>query len=101
MGYVKAASKLGVAEGTICEAQVNGKTLALANVNGTFCATSNVCPHEGGPIGEGLLEGPVVTCPWHGWQFDVTSGKLVAEDRVGLETYPVKVEGDDILVDLG
>ncbi|MBI1903116.1 MAG: Rieske 2Fe-2S domain-containing protein [Planctomycetia bacterium] len=49
--------------------------VAVFNVDGQFYVLKNECPHAGGPLGEGFLEGPVVTCPWHGWQFDVTSGQ--------------------------
>ena len=49
-----------------------GRVIALFNVDGTFYALDGVCPHQGGPLGQGTLEGCIVTCPWHGWQFDVT-----------------------------
>jgi nitrite reductase/ring-hydroxylating ferredoxin subunit len=51
-------------------AEVNGKTLAVFNVEGTFYALDNTCTHRGGPLGEGELEESIVTCPWHGWQYD-------------------------------
>lgn len=50
------------------------KAIALFNVNGTFYAIDNTCPHRGGPLGEGDLDGTTVSCPLHGWQYDVTSG---------------------------
>lgn len=52
----------------------DGEMIALFNVDGKIFALNNACPHEEGPLGEGELEGVIVTCPWHGWQFDVTSG---------------------------
>jgi nitrite reductase (NADH) small subunit len=73
--------------------------VALANCAGKLCAINNVCLHRGGPLGEGELNGQVVTCPWHGWQYDVTTGKLVNNPAVGVETFPVEVRGDDIFVD--
>ncbi len=57
------------------ECVAEGRVVALFNVQGKFYALDGVCPHQGGPLGRGLLEGSVVTCPWHGWQFDVTSGR--------------------------
>ncbi len=54
-----------------------------------------------GPLGEGELEGNVVTCPWHGWQYDVTTGKVVMSPSLGVDTYPVEVRGDEIFVDVG
>ena len=55
----------------IRELQLDGKVIALANVGGKLYAINNVCLHRGGPLGEGELGGQVVTCPWHGWQYDV------------------------------
>ncbi|OGS50768.1 MAG: non-heme iron oxygenase ferredoxin subunit [Euryarchaeota archaeon RBG_16_68_12] len=75
-----------------------GHVIALYNVGGTFHATSNVCLHRGGPVGEGDLEGSVVTCPWHGWRYDVKTGQNLANPVARLKTYEVKVEGDRILV---
>ena len=61
--------------GTAREVVSGDRVIALFNVAGTFYALDGVCPHQGGPLGQGTLEGCVVTCPWHGWQFDVTSGQ--------------------------
>ena len=55
-------------------AEVTGQTLAVFNVDGVFHAIDNTCVHRGGPLGEGELKGAIVTCPWHGWQYDVTTG---------------------------
>jgi nitrite reductase/ring-hydroxylating ferredoxin subunit len=100
MAFVRAAGKDEVKTGTICEIQVGGKAIALANVSGKFCAISSICAHQGGPLGEGELEGQVVTCPWHGWQFDVTTGKVAQSTNMGVDTYQVEVRGDDIYVDV-
>lgn len=101
MAFVRAAKASDVAAGKIAEVQVNGTAVALANVGGKFCAINGVCVHEGGPLGEGELEGKVVTCPWHGWQFDVTTGKVAQNPSIGVESYPVEVRGDDVFVDVG
>ncbi len=77
---------------------VQGHPVALFNVDGTFYALSNVCLHRGGPIGEGTLDDGTVTCPLHGWEYDVRTGKNVANPMARLKTYSVRVEGDDILV---
>jgi nitrite reductase (NADH) small subunit len=68
-----------------------GRRLALFNVDGTFYALDNVCLHRGGPIGEGDLDGTIVTCPWHGFQYDVTTGRHVLDPEVGLQTFPARV----------
>ena len=77
-----------------------GKQIAVFNVEGTLYAIDNICPHKGGPLGEGTLEGTKVTCPWHGWQFEVTTGKFLPAPDRGVASYPVKVEGDDVFVEV-
>jgi 3-phenylpropionate/trans-cinnamate dioxygenase ferredoxin component len=79
-------------------AEVSGKTLAVFNVDGMFHAIDNTCVHRGGPLGEGDMEGSVVTCPWHGWQFNVTTGECVNNPSAKVEVYPVQVEGTDVKV---
>ncbi len=77
---------------------VQGHPVALFHVDGSFYAVSNVCLHRGGPIGEGTLDGPVVTCPMHGWEYDVRTGRNLANPMARLRTYAVQVDGDDLLV---
>jgi len=101
MAFVRAAKVAEVPPGTIREFQVDGKTIALANVSGKFYAINNTCLHRGGPLGQGVLEGKVVTCPWHGWEYDVTSGKVVQNLAVGVDCYGLEVRGEDIFVDAG
>ena len=101
MAFLRAAKKDEVPAGSIREFQLEGKVVAVANVAGKLFAINNVCLHRGGPLGQGELERQVVTCPWHGWQYDVTTGKLVTNPAVGVETYPVEVRGDDIFIDIG
>ncbi|HKD63472.1 MAG TPA: Rieske 2Fe-2S domain-containing protein [Candidatus Acidoferrales bacterium] len=101
MAFFRTLKKAEVPDGTMREFQVEGKVLAISNVGGKVCAISNVCLHRGGPLAEGELAGEVVTCPWHGWQYNVCSGKLVTNPTVGVETYPVEVRGGDIFVDIG
>jgi len=71
--------------------EVAGRCVALFNVEGRFHAMENVCLHAGGPLAEGTLEGCVVTCPWHEWQFDVTTGRTPLNPRIALDCYPVRV----------
>lgn len=101
MPFVRAAKTADVPPGSIHEFQLNGKAVAVANVAGQFYAINGVCMHRGGPLGDGPLEGKVVTCPWHGWQYDVTTGKIGQNPSVGVETYPTEVRGDEIFVDIG
>jgi nitrite reductase (NADH) small subunit/3-phenylpropionate/trans-cinnamate dioxygenase ferredoxin subunit len=100
MAFVRAARKEDIPLGKIYEFQVAGQAIAIANVAGKFCAIKSVCAHEGGPLGEGELDGQVVTCPWHAWQYYVTTGKMVQNPAVGVDCYPVEVQGDDVFVDV-
>lgn len=79
---------------------VGNEEIALFRVADRMCALTNACPHHGGPIGDGALDGKIVTCPWHGWEFDVTTGKMPVNPRIGIKTYAVQQEGDDIKVEL-
>jgi nitrite reductase (NADH) small subunit len=101
MAFLRAAKKEEVPAGSIREFQLEGKVVAVANVAGKLFAINNVCLHRGGPLGQGELDRQIVTCPWHGWQYDVTMGKLVTNPAVGVETYPVEVRGEDIFIDIG
>lgn len=70
---------------------VDGRSIALFNVDGRFHAMENTCLHAGGPLAEGALEGCVVTCPWHEWQFDVTTGKTPLNPMIALACFPLRV----------
>ncbi|HLJ60733.1 MAG TPA: non-heme iron oxygenase ferredoxin subunit [bacterium] len=101
MAEVKVAHAGEVAPGTGTVVSVEGKAIALFNVGGTFYAVANECTHVGGPLGKGHLEGATVTCPWHGSQFDVTSGQVTkGPARRPVATYAVRVRGNDVFVAL-
>lgn len=96
--FVRVAAVDEVPPGSGRVVQAGNRLLALFNVGGDFYALDNTCLHRGGPVGEGDLEGVVVTCPWHGFQYDVTTGRNVFDPEVGLETFPVRVAGGDVEV---
>jgi nitrite reductase (NADH) small subunit len=100
MPFVRAIRKDEVPAGMIRELQLDGKVIALANVDGKIYALNNVCLHRGGPLGQGELSGKRVTCPWHGWEYDVTTGEVALNPAVGVETYKVEIRGDDVYVEL-
>jgi nitrite reductase (NADH) small subunit len=101
MAFAKAATVAAIPAGTIHEIEVNGKAIALAQVEGKFFAINGICMHQGGPLGEGVMSGKIVSCPWHAWEYDVTTGKLTMNPEHGVECYPVEVRGDEIYVDVG
>jgi nitrite reductase/ring-hydroxylating ferredoxin subunit len=98
--FTRVAKLDEVPPGTIIEVEFGGEPYAICNVDGHVRALFGECPHEGGPLGQGVLEGPLISCPWHCWQFDSLTGVCIMGDDVVLETYPVKIEGGDILVQL-
>lgn len=73
-------------------------TLCVAMVKGECSAMDNVCIHRGGPLGQGVVEGGKIVCPWHGWQFDPKSGEAAHSALARLAVYPIKIEGEDVLV---
>lgn len=79
---------------------VDGRDVALYNVEGEVYATADACAHAGSSLGWGILEGKVVKCRAHGMLFDVTTGKVVGNPEVGVKSYPAKVEDGKILVSL-
>jgi nitrite reductase (NADH) small subunit len=96
--FVKVATLAELQPGSGKPVEVNGKAIALFNVGGKVYAMDNTCLHNGGPLGDGMLEGEVVTCPWHMWEYNVRTGELVADPSVKVVTYPVQIEGTDIKV---
>ncbi len=75
-----------------------GREIALFNIEGQVYAIDNICFHRGGPLGEGLLEGKVVTCPWHDWSFDVQTGKCTFSPNASVDTFQVRLSGSRIQV---
>lgn len=78
--------------------KIEGKTVALFNVSGTFYAINNICPHEGGPLAKGNVKGHVVSCPWHDLQFDVRNGFGTDGGGYCVASYDVRVEADQVYV---
>ena len=99
--FVRAMALADLPPGQCAEVRVAGKPVALYNVGGTVYATSNTCIHRGGPLGQGMLDGSAVMCPWHAWSWDVTTGENTANPELKIPTYPVRVEGGDVLVQVG
>ena len=84
--------------GRVIEVVAAGQVLALCNVDGTVHAVSGICPHAGGPLGDGTLDGSTLTCPLHGWSFDVRDGRCFVDATTRLPTWDVTVVGDAVCV---
>jgi nitrite reductase (NADH) small subunit len=90
-GYRAVCRAEEIAPGATRLFEIDGKAIALFNVDGTLHAMEDTCLHAGGPLHEGVLQGSIITCPWHGWEFDVTSGRCPFNPKVALSRYGVRV----------
>jgi len=98
--FVKVAKASDIQEGAGKVIQAQGNAIAVFKVGHEFHAIDNTCKHQGGPLGEGELDGSEVTCPWHGWQYDVKTGDCLTDPSVSQKKYNVKLEGEDVLVEI-
>ncbi len=97
--FVKVGQKDDFSLGAVKKVNVGGEDVLVANVDGQLYAIASSCTHQGGPLDEGELEGTVVTCPWHGGQFDVTTGKVLEPPpRADEPSFEVKIQGTDVLL---
>ncbi len=99
-GFEVVLHKDALKAGKVTEIIVGGTAIAVANAAGTFYACTNVCPHAGGPLGEGTLEGATLTCPYHGWSFDLATGACDTNPGSTLKTHAVRVVDDAVCVSL-
>jgi len=99
MSYVKVGQMTDFPSGSLKKVTIGGEDVVVGNVGGKLYAIGNKCTHRGGPLNEGELEGSTVTCPWHGGQFDLTTGKaLTPPPTRDAASFEVKVEGADVLL---
>lgn len=97
MGELVAVARLAeIPPGSSKIVAFDGKSVAIFNVGGTLYAIVNACVHRGGPVGEGELDGTVITCPWHGWSYDITTGASEAPPGAKLAIYRVEVDGAEV-----
>ena len=98
--WIRIASSAECPPGTSIERIVGDRVVALANVDGAWHAIDGLCPHQGGPLGTGVLCGTVLTCPWHGWQFDVVTGRHRISATVRQTVHAVSERDGEIFVRL-
>jgi nitrite reductase (NADH) small subunit len=105
------------ADGKIRIVGVNGREIGIVRWNGAMYAVNNLCTHQSGPVCSGVLSGrltasspggmdldsttPILACPWHGWEFDLRTGRALHDDQHRLRLFPVRVANGRVLVDLG
>ena len=95
---VRVASVSDLPPGSAREVTVGDRVIALFNANGEICALDGLCMHSGGPLAKGTLRGEVITCPWHGWQFNVKTGRHCLAPRIQQPRVTVEVRGEEIFV---
>ena len=107
--YVRVCRVEEIPPGTAKMVKVDGKQIAIFNLDGNFYATDDTCPHEGGPLSSGFVEGENVTCPWHGATFHVVSGKTLeppAGEEMrppvdkGVACYPARIAGEEVEIEI-
>ena len=86
--------------GEVREVRVSGEPYAICNVGGELHAVHGVCPHHGGPLGQGALHGNMLVCPWHAWEFDCLTGQHDYNPAVAVQTFAVIVDGGAVSLDL-
>ncbi|MCP4804415.1 MAG: Rieske 2Fe-2S domain-containing protein [Proteobacteria bacterium] len=99
-GYEVVLHKDALKPGQAIEIIVAGKAIAVTNVDGTFYASTNTCPHAQGPLGEGKLDGHTLTCPYHGWAFDVRDGSCHTFEESSIETFAVEIVDNAVCVEV-
>ncbi len=100
MAFLKVGALNLLPPGSAIHVEVGDDAVAVCNVGGTLYAIDGICPHSSGPLGYGALDGAILSCPYHGWEFDCRTGAFGGNEDLKLATYPVKVEGGEILVEL-
>ncbi|MGA2218357.1 MAG: Rieske 2Fe-2S domain-containing protein [Terracidiphilus sp.] len=88
------------AEGEVAEFTVSGRSLCVAHLNGTVSVLDGTCPHEGGPLGEGILEEGRVVCPWHAYAFDLHTGASEQDSSLKVEVLEATVADGEVRVKL-
>ena len=97
MAFVKVGSLSVLPPGSVMEVHVGDGTYAVCNAGGEIHALDGICPHAGGPLGQGALHGTTLVCPRHAWEFDC---RLEIDDGLQPAKFPVKLDGDEILIDI-
>jgi nitrite reductase (NADH) small subunit len=100
MAWTALATVRELPNDSVIEVEYDGSLYAICNAGGEFRAIAGVCPHQGGPLGQGTVIRGIVVCPWHAWEFDSNSGACLVDDRMMIPTYPVRVEDARVLVNL-
>jgi len=102
MARVLVGKRSDIQEGAFTNVTVGGRQILVANIQGSYFATGNLCTHEGAELHEGELHNKELTCPWHGAKWDLTTGQLIwfRESLEPIESYTVVIEDDTLFVEI-
>jgi nitrite reductase/ring-hydroxylating ferredoxin subunit len=100
MPLAKVARLSQLPAGSVMEVAVGEDVYAICNAGGRVTALGGVCPHRGGPLGQGAIHGNHVVCPWHAWEWDCQTGANDFDPAKRVPTFEVRIEGDDILLEV-
>jgi nitrite reductase (NADH) small subunit len=100
MPFVKVAAAAGIEADSVTEVLVGDTPYAICNVGGIITALDGICPHSGGPLGQGAINGSNVVCPWHAWEWNCATGENDMDPAKKVATCEVKIEGGDIFLNL-
>ena len=99
--FIEIARTDEIVPGKAIKVEVEGRMVSLFNLEGSYWAIDDTCPHRGGPLSEGEVEGEVVTCPWHGSEFNIKTGDVLKPPAgAGVKSYKVQVEGSFIMIEV-
>ena len=99
-GFVRVAAVDELREDGGIQRTVDDREVGLFNLDGEVCAIDGLCPHVGGPLGEGFVDGGTVSCPLHGWPFDLRTGQCTTNPRAKVDCFETKVEAGEVFVRL-
>ncbi len=100
MSFVRVAELDEIPDGSGKLVEIDNLEVALFRLDGAIYAISNICPHQGGALAEGKVCGEQVLCPWHQWRFNIKDGTSPLSPKLKIKTYPVKQEGDQVLISI-
>src|SRR5689334_4071771 len=100
MPLVKVAAVDELSPGRVMEVQSGDRTFAVCNVGGSFHCLDGTCPHAGGPLGQGEIQGQMLVCPWHGWEFNCATGANDADEDLMVEKFNVVVQNGSVFADV-
>ncbi len=100
MGSTVRLPRLALDRAGAVQLELDGSAVAVFLIDGAPHAVEGHCPHRGAPLGEGTLRGPILTCPWHRWTFDVTSGRCLSHPARDVRSLTATVDGDDVVVEI-